>query len=84
MMASYVIEAPVDDHEEVNEFNPLIIAESTKQLKELSVSAAVMELDLTGAPVLVFRHAGNGRVNVIYRRQDTNIGWIDPPASMQK
>jgi hypothetical protein len=40
----------------------------------------VQDLDLTGAPVLVFRHAGSGRVNMVYRRNDGNIGWIDPPA----
>ena len=62
--------------------NPLIIAESTKQLKVLSVSAAVTELDFSGAPVIVFTHAGNGRVNVVYRRSDNNIGWIDPPSSV--
>ena len=37
-----------------------------------------MELDLTGAPVVVFRHAGHGRVNLVYRRPDGNVGWIDP------
>ena len=42
-------------------------------------SDAVLDLDLTGAPVLVFRHAGSGRVNIVYRRSDGNIGWIDPP-----
>ena len=84
MMAAYVIEAPSEEHEEIAEFNPVIIAESTKQLKLLSVSAAVLELDLSGAPVVVFRHAGNGRVNVVYRRRDNNIGWIDPPTSAQK
>ncbi len=82
MMAAYVIEAPSEEHEEIAEFNPVIIAESTRQLKELSVSAAVLELDLSGAPVVVFRHAGNGRVNVVYRRRDNNIGWIDPPTSV--
>jgi len=82
MMASYVIEAPPDEEDEITEFNPLIIAESTKQLKVLSVSAAVTELDFSGAPVIVFRHAGNGRVNVVYRRRDNNIGWIDPPSSV--
>ena len=46
----------------------------------LSVSDAVMELDMTGAPVVVFRHAGHGRVNLVYRRADGHIGWIDPPA----
>jgi hypothetical protein len=38
-----------------------------------------MELDLTGAPVIVFRHAGSGRLNVVYRRRDGAIGWVDPP-----
>ena len=57
-----------------------IIAESTTSLKRLPVSEAVLELDLTGAPVIVFRHAGHGRVNVVYRRPDGHIGWIDPPA----
>jgi len=56
--ASYVIEAPTHESEdEVTELNPVIIAESTTVLKQLSVSEAVMELDLTGAPVVVFRHA---------------------------
>ena len=78
---SYVIEAPSHDNDEdAAEFNPVIIAESTTALKQLSVSEAVMELDMTGAPVVVFRHAGHGRVNLVYRRPDGNIGWIDPPA----
>lgn len=77
---SYVIEAP-SDGEEVTEFNPVIIAEAVTSLKRLSVSEAVMELDLTGAPVLVFQHGGSGRVNVIYRRADGNVGWVDPPAA---
>ncbi len=78
---SYVIEAPGgEDEQEVTAFNPVIIAESTTQLKRFSVSEAVMELDLSGAPVVVFQHGGSGRVNMIYRRPDGNIGWIDPPA----
>jgi ribosomal subunit interface protein len=77
---SYVIAAPAHDgEEEVTEWNPVIIAESTTTLKRLSVSEAVMELDMTGVPVIVFRHAGHGRVNLIYRRADGHIGWIDPP-----
>jgi hypothetical protein len=78
---SYVIATPEhDSDEEMTEFNPVIIAESTTTLKRLSVSQAVMELDLTGAAVVVFRHAGHGRVNVVYRRADGHIGWVDPPA----
>jgi ribosomal subunit interface protein len=77
---SYVITAPEhDSNEEVTEFNPVIIAEATTALKRLSVSEAVMELDLTGAPVVVFRHAGHGRINIVYRRADGHLGWIDPP-----
>ena len=77
---SYVIEAPSIDDEEIDAFNPVIIAEATKSLRRFSVSEAVMELDLTGAPVVVFVHGTSGRVNVIYRRQDGNIGWVDPSA----
>ena len=78
---SYVIEAPpMMDDEEIDVFNPVIIAEATKSLRPLSVSEAVMELDLTGAPVVVFVHGTSGRVNIIYRRPDGNIGWVDPPA----
>jgi ribosomal subunit interface protein len=77
---SYVIAAPAHEgDDEVAEWNPVIIAESTTALKRLSVSEAVMELDLTGVPVIVFRHAGHGRVNLVYRRADGHIGWIDPP-----
>lgn len=77
--SSYVIAAPEHDDEDSGDFSPVIIAETTMALKSLSVSAAVIELDLTGAPVVVFRHAGDGRVNLVYRRSDGNIGWIDPP-----
>ena len=81
---SYVIAAPLHDtEEEVAEWNPVIIAESTTILKRLSVSEAVMELDMTGVPVVVFRHAGHGRINLVYRRADGHIGWIDPPAIEQ-
>jgi ribosomal subunit interface protein len=77
---SYVIEAPSHEtDDDVTEFNPVIIAESTTVLKQLSVSEAVMELDMTGAPVVVFRHASHGRVNLVYRRPDGNVGWVDPP-----
>jgi ribosomal subunit interface protein len=68
-----------DEQEDATAWNPVIIAESTTALKRLSVSEAAIELDVTGAPVLVFRHAGHGRVNLIYRRADGHIGWIDPP-----
>jgi ribosomal subunit interface protein len=79
--ASYIIAAPEQEEEPAGgAFTPVIIAESTTTLKQLSVSDAVTELDLTGAPVLVFRHAAHGGVNIVYRRADGHFGWIDPPA----
>ena len=80
--ASYVIAAPDGESESaIDGFTPVIIAESTTRLKHLSVSDAVMELDMTGAPVLVFRHAAHGGINVVYRRTDGHFGWIDAPGS---
>jgi ribosomal subunit interface protein len=76
---SYVIEAPAEGDEEVTAYSPVIIAEATTSLKRLSVSEAVMELDLTGAACIVFQHGSSGRVNIIYRRADGNVGWVDPP-----
>ncbi len=77
---SYVIAAPDQEiEEEAAGFEPVIVAETTTPLERLSVSDAVTELDMTGAPVVVFRHAVHGRVNVVYRRPDGHIGWIDPP-----
>jgi ribosomal subunit interface protein len=77
---SYVIEAITHEHEdEVDGYSPVIIAEATTALRRLSVSEAVIELDLTGAACMVFQHGGSGRVNIIYRRADGNVGWIDPP-----
>ena len=77
---SYVIEAPTEGDDEVTEYSPVIIAEATTALKRLSVSEAVIELDLSGATCLVFQHGSSGRVNIIYRRADGNVGWVDPPA----
>ncbi|MET0313532.1 MAG: ribosome-associated translation inhibitor RaiA [Hansschlegelia sp.] len=79
--SSYVVfESPDDEVEEESGWSPVIVAECTKPLRRMTVGFAVMELDLTGAPVVVFRHASHGRVNVVYRRDDGKVGWIDPAA----
>jgi ribosomal subunit interface protein len=77
-----VVEAlPENDHEEVAaDYAPAVIAETSMPLGTMSVAAAVMELDLKDRPVFVFRNAGNGQVNMVYRRSDGNVGWIDPAA----
>jgi len=78
-VANYLVEQPGEDEEEpAGGFNPVVVAEGTEELKSLSVASAVAELDLTGAPVVVFQHAGSGRVNIVYRRRDGAIGWLDP------
>jgi ribosomal subunit interface protein len=77
---SYILEAPGGDGEDdATPYNAVIIAEATTSLKRLSVSEAVTELDFTGAAVIVFQHGSSGRVNIIYRRPDGNVGWVDPP-----
>lgn len=76
--ASYVLASTDDDEELPADFNPLIIAETSAKVKTMTVGMAVMELDLTEAPVVMFKNAANGGVNVVYRRPDGNIGWIDP------
>ncbi|MGH2342981.1 ribosome hibernation-promoting factor, HPF/YfiA family [Segnochrobactraceae bacterium EtOH-i3] len=76
--AAYVIAAPDEDEELPADYAPLIVAETATKIRTLTVSMAVMELDLTEAPVVVFRNAGSGGINVVYRRPDGNVGWIDP------
>ncbi|MEQ8282739.1 MAG: ribosome-associated translation inhibitor RaiA [Parvibaculum sp.] len=74
---SFVIEAG-DEHEEIPEdAQPVIIAEGTTSVPILSVGDAVMRMDLSDAPVVVFRTGGGGGLNLVYRREDGNIGWID-------
>ena len=75
---SYILRSPDDDEELGDDYSPPVIAETTKNLRQMSVEEAVMELDLTQADVVMFRHAGHGGLNVVYRRADGNIGWIDP------
>ena len=78
---NYLIEQPCEEEEEPSGgFDPVVVAEGTEDLKTLSVASAVAELDLSGAPVIVFQHPGSGRVNVVYRRRDGAIGWLDPQA----
>ncbi len=77
--AAYTIMSTHSDNEEVAEdFAPTVVAESVRQLRASSVAEAVMQLELMDEPVHVFKNAGSGVVNVVYRRADGNVGWIDP------
>jgi ribosomal subunit interface protein len=77
-VAKFVIEPPDEQEEAPADFSPVVVAEGSQPLKNLSVASAVAELDLTGAPLVVFQHAGSERVNIVYRRRDGAIGWLDP------
>ncbi|WP_321499785.1 ribosome-associated translation inhibitor RaiA [Breoghania sp.] len=78
---SYVLASPEEEEEVEENFNPVVIAETPSRVRTLTVGMAVMELDLSEATVVMFRNAGNGGLNVVYRRSDGNIGWIDPSLS---
>ncbi len=79
--SSYILASEeVSDDSEPDSLQPIIVAEMQTQIPSLSVGEAVMQMELAGAPVLVFRNEGKDGVNVVYRRDDGNIGWIDPGA----
>lgn len=66
------------DAGKAHDLHPAVIAEPSSGFREMTVSGAAMELNSTNAAVVVFRRASDGRTNVVYRRPDGNIGWIDP------
>jgi ribosomal subunit interface protein len=80
--AQYVIAAEEDiapaagDHAEPDQ--PVIVAEMQTQIETLSVGEAVMRMDLAGLPALMFRNRAHGGLNMVYLRNDGNIGWVDP------
>ena len=77
--SSYILASAEDvDDSGPDSLQPMIIAEMETRIPSISVGEAVMQMELVGAPVLVFRNEGNSGINVVYRREDGNIGWIDP------
>jgi ribosomal subunit interface protein len=81
--ASAYVLAPLQEEGEAEaahheESAPLVIAETKVPIRTMTVSMAVMQLDLAENPALLFRNAANGRLNLVYRRSDGNVGWIDP------
>ncbi|TNF59389.1 MAG: ribosome-associated translation inhibitor RaiA [Rhodobacteraceae bacterium] len=77
--SSYILASEdEDDSAETASLQPMIVAEMQTQIPSLSVGEAVMQMELAGAPVLIFRNERKKGLNVVYRREDGNIGWIDP------
>jgi ribosomal subunit interface protein len=83
---AYRVMAPVaaDDEEVAEDYAPTVVAESTLALKAMTVADAVIELDTKDSPVFLFRNASNDRVNIVYRRPDGNIGWIDTSSASRQ
>lgn len=77
--SSYIL-APTEGPEDsdTTPLQPVVIAEMETKIPSITVGEAVMQLELAGQKMLVFRNEGHGGVNVVYRREDGNIGWIDP------
>lgn len=71
----YVLNSEAED---TGEDTPIIIAEAPHEIETLSVGEAVMRMDLGNQTVMMFKNPRSGELNVIYRRPDGNIGWIDP------
>ncbi|MFN0023352.1 MAG: ribosome hibernation-promoting factor, HPF/YfiA family [Parvularculaceae bacterium] len=83
--ASYYTLAPLPEENDTDsdavagaDPTPVVVAELQTSLREMTVGAAVMQLDLAESPAIVFKNAAHGRLNVVYRRRDGHIGWIDP------
>ena len=77
--ATYILAGSEDvEDTEPDTLQPIVIAEMETKIPSFTVGEAVMQLELAGQRMLVFRNEGHGGVNVVYRRDDGNIGWIDP------
>lgn len=75
--AGYTVFDPGEDEEEVSD-HPPVIAETRVDIPDASVSDAVMLLDLRNTNALLFRNSGTDSLNMVYRRGDGTIGWVEP------
>lgn len=74
----YILDGQQDNEELDETGTPVVIAEKATDIETLTVSEAVMKMDLAHLPALMFYNSSHGRVNVVYRREDGNISWVDP------
>lgn len=75
---NYVLSPEPESHDELEKHEPVVVADMVTNIQTMSVSEAVMRLDLSGENALLFRNAHHDGLNMIYRRTDGNIGWVDP------
>lgn len=84
--AQYVLAAETEDAPEpeaLDGWKPVVVAEMETSIDVLTVGEAVMRMDLASVPALMFRNRAHGGLNMIYRRPDGNVGWVDPPSRTQ-
>ncbi len=85
-MAMYILQNPVDgdddEHDNAPASEPMVIAESTAKVPTMTPAMASLKLGLTDGGALVFRNAKNDSVNVVFKRTDGNVGWIDMGAKL--
>jgi len=78
-------QTPSDVPDDQNDDDPapeaIVVSERMGELRTLTVSMAVMDMDISEAPVLLFRNIANDQINVLYRRPDGHIGWVNPRTS---
>ncbi|MEE9347648.1 MAG: ribosome-associated translation inhibitor RaiA [Robiginitomaculum sp.] len=81
-MAMFILENPVrgddDEHDKAPPAEPMVIAESSATINTMTVAMAALKLGLSDTGAVVFRNAAHGEVNVVFKRSDGNVGWIDP------
>ena len=80
-VAYAIMETPQEDEEVAEDFAPVVVAEQRTVMHTQTVAMAVMQLDMMDSPVHIFRNAASGSINVVYKRADGNVGWLDPGAS---
>ena len=79
---AYVLAAEEEHEVEPETLQPVIVAETRTSIPTVSVGEAVMRMDLSDVPVLMFQNSATGALNVVYRRTDGNIGWIEPEGAL--
>ncbi len=82
MATEHTLASEPDDSELPEEYQPVTVAETPVNVPKLSVSDAVMQMELAHIPFLIFRNAAHGNINIVHRRDDGHIGWIDIPQDL--
>lgn len=78
LASQYILSSEGDAGDEEQAAHPVIVAEMATEIETMTVGEAVMRMDLADLPAMLFRNSAHGGLNMIYRRPDGNVGWVDP------